>query len=323
MRRVAALDCGTNTLRLLVADLDPATGTAHELLRRSEIVRLGQGVDRTGVLAPEALARTGRVLDTYAAHVRDAGVQTDAVRLVATSATRDARNRDDFTTLVRSALGVDPQVVSGQEEAGLAFAGATRELLDGDWPTPYLVVDIGGGSTELVLGGRDVEAARSVDVGSVRLTERHLGAGPPSVEAVEAAERDVGLALDEVARVVPLARAETVVVVAGTATTVTALALGLEAYDGQRVHHARVTRQQVEDVTAQLLRSTREQIGALGPVAPGRVDVIAAGALVLRAVLRRVGAGSCIASEKDILDGIAWSLSTGSSGAAGQARMGS
>lgn len=307
MTRVAALDCGTNTLRLLVADLDQAAGKALDVSRRSEIVRLGQGVDRTGVLAPEALARTRHVLERYAAEVHAAAVPAELTRLVATSATRDAGNRADFEEMVQSTLGVAPEVVSGQEEAGLAFSGATRELLGGDWPTPYLVVDIGGGSTELVLGAQGVEAAYSMEIGAVRLTERHLADAPPSRAQVAAVGRDVTAALDLAAAAVPLERAETVVVVAGTATTVTALALALTGQEAALVHHARLTRTQVHDVTDRLLRSTRAQIAAMPAVHPGRADVLAAGALVLRGVLDRVGTQTCTASEHDILDGIAWS----------------
>jgi len=305
---VAALDCGTNSLRLLVTDLDAASGEAREILRRTEIVRLGQGVDRTGMLAPEALERTRIVLASYAEEIRAAGVPPARTRLVATSATRDAGNRDVFTAMVRDAIGVDPEVVSGADEAALSFAGATRELQGGDWPAPYLVVDIGGGSTELVLGTGAVEAARSVDVGSVRLTERHLHATPPTPEQVSAASLDVEAALDEVHAAVPYERAGTVVVVAGTATTVAALALGLTAYDPTVVHHARVSREQVGAITARLLAATREEILAMPAVHPKRADVIAAGALILRAVLDRVGAGGCVASEHDILDGTAWSV---------------
>jgi len=314
--RVAALDCGTNSVRLLVAEPDGRGGLV-DLVRRTEIVRLGQDVDRTGVLAPEALARTRAALEEYAADVRAAGVPAERTRLVATSATRDAANRDEFTAMVTDVLGVAPEVAAGAEEAALAYAGATREMLGGDWPAPYLVVDIGGGSTELVLGATEVEAARSVDVGAVRLTERHLHADPPSPTQVAAAVVDTEAALDLAAATVPLERAATVVVVAGTATTVTALALGLPAYDPARIHHARVTVAQVEAATARLLASTRAQIAAMPAVHPKRADVLTGGALILRAVLRRVGARDCTASEHDILDGIAWSLLDATGGPAG------
>lgn len=310
MTLVAALDCGTNSLRLFVADLDPATGATVELVRRSEIVRLGQGVDRTGVLAPEALERTREALTGYAAAVRAHGVEPRHTRLVATSATRDASNRSDFEGMVRGALGVAPEVVTGAEEAALAFEGATRGLRGGDLPGPYLVVDIGGGSTELVLGDSAVQAARSVDVGAVRLTERHLHGDPPTPAEIAAATADIEAALDLVHEAVPWEQARTVVVVAGTATTVAALALDLPGYDPARIHLARIGSAQVAAVAHRLLTTTRARIAEIPAVHPKRADVIGAGALVLRTVLSRVGADGCVASESDILDGIAWSIAT-------------
>ncbi len=310
--RVAAIDCGTNTVRLLIVDRPPTGNGAEprEVLRRSRIVRLGQGVDATGRLAPEALERTRVALVDYAADIEAAGVDAARVRFVATSATRDASNGGEFLDLVRATLGpgVQPEVVTGDTEAGLAFAGATRELLGGPFPSPYLVVDIGGGSTELVLGTESVLAARSVDVGSVRLTERHLHADPPTRAQVAAAVADVQAALDLVEQVVPVADAATVVVVAGTATTVAALALGLPAYDSSRVHHARLSLAAVDAVTDRLLSLPRAQIAALPAVEPARADVLGAGAVILRTVLERVGSDGCVASEHDILDGIAWTV---------------
>lgn len=310
--RVAAIDCGTNTVRLLIVDRPPTGNGAEprEVLRRSRIVRLGQGVDATGRLAPEALERTRVALVDYAADIEAAGVDAARVRFVATSATRDASNGGEFLDLVRATLGpgVQPEVVSGATEAGLAFAGATRELLGGPFPSPYLVVDIGGGSTELVLGTESVLAARSVDVGSVRLTERHLHADPPTRAQVAAAVADVQAALDLVEQVVPVADAATVVVVAGTATTVAALALGLPAYDSSRVHHTRLSLAAVDAVTDRLLSLPRAQIAALPAVEPARADVLGAGAVILRTVLERVGSDDCVASEHDILDGIAWTV---------------
>ena len=316
MTLVAAIDCGTNTVRLLIADAGTGgQGGLREVLRRSTIVRLGQGVDATGRLAPEALERTRVALASYAGELAAAGVDPGRVRFVATSATRDAANGGEFLDLVRATLGpgIEPEVVTGETEAGLAFAGATRELLGGPLPPPYLVVDIGGGSTELVLGGSGdgagtVRAARSVDVGSVRLTERHLHADPPTAGQVAAAVVDVHAALDLVEQRVPVAEAATVVVVAGTATTVTALALGLPAYDRAAVHLARLTRGDVDAVTDRLLTLTRADIAALPAVEPARADVLGAGALILRTVLERVGADGCAASDHDILDGIAQSV---------------
>jgi exopolyphosphatase / guanosine-5'-triphosphate,3'-diphosphate pyrophosphatase len=312
--RVAAIDCGTNSIRLLVADVDPATGTLVDLDRRMEVVRLGQGVDRTGRLAPEALARTLDATARYAEVCRELGVQR--TRFVATSASRDAENRQDFVDGVVAALGVEPEVVSGDEEAALSFRGATS-VLGGEHPAPYLVVDLGGGSTELVLGTEAPEVARSTDVGCVRMTERHLVSDPPTAEEIAAARADVRAALDDAARTVPLGRAGTLVGLAGSVTTVTAHVLGLERYDRDRIDGAVLS---VEDTLAaceDLLARTREERAALGFMHPGRVDVIGAGALVWSEVVARVrdevaASGGAltdvVTSEHDILDGIAWSL---------------
>lgn len=307
MPRVAAVDCGTNSIRLLVADVDPAAGTLADLDRRMTIVRLGQGVDRTGRLAPDALERTFAACRDYAAVVRDLGAER--LRFVATSASRDAENRDEFVAGVRDILGVDPEVVTGEEEAHLSFTGATRELGGADAAdTPYLVVDIGGGSTEFVLGGTDVEAARSVDVGCVRMTERHLHSDPPSESEIAAARKDIDAAIDLAAEAVPLARARTLVGLAGSVTTVAAMALDLPEYDSARIHRSRISAAQVHDVAGRLLAMTREQRAVLPFMHPGRVDVIGAGALVLATIVERTGAAEVVVSEHDILDGIAWSL---------------
>ncbi|QMU67617.1 Ppx/GppA phosphatase family protein [Streptacidiphilus sp. P02-A3a] len=298
--RVAAIDCGTNSIRLLVADLDPATGELRDLDRRMTIVRLGQGVDRTGRLAPEALERTFAACREYAAVIAEHGVTE--LRFVATSASRDAENRDEFIDGVRAILGVEPEVVSGDEEAELSFTGATRELkaADGLVP-PYLVFDLGGGSTEFVLGTDRVEAARSVDIGCVRMTERHG-------EDTLAMRVDIKRALDLAAETVPLTGAATLVGLAGTATTVAAIALGLTAYDPAAVHHARIPLARVHEVTEMLLAASPEERAAIPVMHPGRVDVIGAGALVLLAVMERTGAAELVVSEHDILDGIAWSV---------------
>ncbi len=313
MTRVASVDCGTNTIKLLVADLDAATGEEHTLVRQMRIVRLGQDVDRTGVLAEQALARTFAAVDEYAALVEAYGVH--ALRFCATSAVRDARNGDVFREGVRARLGVEPEVLSGDEEARLSYDGATRAL--SDVPSPVLVVDIGGGSTELILGdpatgtgggGGHLRAARSLDIGSVRLTERLLPSDPPTPAEVEAATKVVDAALDELPGYgVEVGAAGTVVGVAGTVTTVAAVLLGLDVWDRDRVHHARFAAADVHALTERLLASTvaeRERMH----IPAGRSDVIAAGALILSRVLARSGAGSLLVSDSDILDGIAWSL---------------
>jgi len=305
--RVAAIDCGTNSIRLLVADVDPAAGTLTDLDRRMEIVRLGQGVDRTGRLAPDALERTFAACRAYAEVIRDLGAEH--VRFVATSASRDAENREEFVAGVRKLLGVEPEVVSGDEEAGLSFSGATRELLGRpEMDAPFLVVDIGGGSTEFVLGGHRVEAARSVDVGCVRMTERHLTADPPRPEQVAAARADIEEAIDLAAQTVPIASARTLVGLAGSVTTVAGIALELPAYDSTRIHHSRIPAATVHAVTHRLLHSTHAEREAIPVMHPGRVDVIGAGALVLTAIVDRLGVPEVVVSEHDILDGIAWSL---------------
>jgi len=306
MTRVAAIDCGTNSLRLLVADLS-ASGDIDidiDIVRRMEIVRLGEGVDRTGGFAPAAIERTRAVLADYAVQLRALGAER--VRMVATSASRDVANRAEFVEMVHRTLGQEPEVISGEEEARLSFAGSTRSLA-GVAP-PYLVVDIGGGSTEFVLGERSVTHAVSVDIGCVRLTERHLHSDPPTATEVAAATADAQAGLALAAASVPLTSAGTLVGLAGSVTTVAALALGLPGYDPVRIHHARIGYDRVAEVTGMLLRATREERAALPVMHPGRVDVIGAGALVLRTVMAAAGAQSVVVSEHDILDGIAGSL---------------
>jgi exopolyphosphatase / guanosine-5'-triphosphate,3'-diphosphate pyrophosphatase len=332
-RRVAAIDCGTNSLRLLIADVTLADGELTDVQRRMEIVRLGQGVDATGRLSPVALARTLGVLREYAESIRRAGAT--AVRMVATSATRDASNAAEFVHGVVDILGVAPEVITGEEEALLSFTGATAELTGAGrragaaLPAPYLVVDIGGGSTEFVVGaGRDPGVAAqgsegpvgsvgpvgselraiSMDIGCVRLTERYLHADPPTPQEVSAATAAIDAAIATAAAAVPVAAARTLVGLAGSVTTVAAVALGLPGYDPARIHHARISAGQVHEVTRRLLGQTREQRAAIGAMHPGRVDVIGAGALVLDRVLTRLGFAEVVASEHDILDGIAWSI---------------
>jgi exopolyphosphatase / guanosine-5'-triphosphate,3'-diphosphate pyrophosphatase len=303
--RVAAVDCGTNSIRLLVADLDAAAGTLVEVERTMQIVRLGSGVDRTGRLAPDALARTFAACDTYAASI--AALGAERVRFVATSATRDAENRADFVEGVRARMGVLPEVVPGSEEAALSFAGATRELL-GREPDPFLVVDIGGGSTEFVLGSSGPQASRSVDVGCVRMTERHLVSDPPTAAEIAAARRDVEAAIDLAAAAVPFEQARTLVGLAGSVTTLAAMDAGIEAYDPTVTHHYRLASTAIHDLTARLLAMPRAERARIPVMHPGRVDVIGAGALILSAIVERLGVPEVLVSEHDILDGIAWSL---------------
>ncbi|MGI5195486.1 exopolyphosphatase [Streptomyces sp. CA-288835] len=310
MTRVAAVDCGTNSIRLLVADADPGTGELVDLDRRMTIVRLGQGVDRTGRLAPEALERTFAACKEYAAVIKEHGAER--VRFVATSASRDAENRDDFVRGVLDILGVEPEVITGDQEAEFSFTGATKELSGRtDLAKPYLVVDIGGGSTEFVVGDDHVRGARSVDIGCVRMTERHLVhdgvvADPPTPAQIDAMRADIEAALDLVEQSVPLHEAHTLVGLAGSVTTVSAIAQNLPAYDPGAIHHSRVPYARVREITESLLASTHAERAAIPSMHPGRVDVIGAGALLLLSIMERIGAEEVVVSEHDILDGIAW-----------------
>ncbi|MGA2824652.1 MAG: Ppx/GppA phosphatase family protein [Streptosporangiaceae bacterium] len=307
-RRVAAIDCGTNSIRLLVADVDPERGTLADADRRMEIVRLGQGVDTSGRLAPEALDRTMNALSDYAAVITRLGA--GAVRMVATSATRDAANAGEFVRRVMAVLGTAPEVLSGDEEARLSFTGATAEL-GGELPaeSPYLVVDIGGGSTEFVLGASGtVTAAASVDIGCVRMTERHLRSDPPSPEQVAAATADIDAAVGRAADQVDAGQARTLIGLAGSVTTVAGIALSLPAYDPARLHHARVPAAEVHAITMRLLSLTRAERARIPVMHPGRVDVIGAGALILDRIMSLLGLPEVLVSEHDILDGIAWSI---------------
>ncbi|MFJ5832194.1 exopolyphosphatase [Streptomyces sp. NPDC093089] len=303
MTRVAGIDCGTNSIRLLVADVDPETGDLVELDRRMKIVRLGQGVDKTGRLAPEALERTFAACREYAGVIK--GLGAERLRFVATSASRDAENRHEFVDGVVEILGVEPEVITGDQEAEFSFIGATGELHGSE---KYLVFDLGGGSTEFVIGNKTVEAARSVDIGCVRLTERHVRHDPPTAEEVEAIRADVRAALDLAAETVPIDTAETLVGLAGTVTTVAGIVHGHSEYDSAKIHHSRISAEQIAEVTERLLASTHDERAAIPVMHPGRVDVIIAGALVLREIVERVGAREVVVSEHDILDGIALSV---------------
>ncbi|GIF12423.1 Ppx/GppA phosphatase family protein [Actinoplanes teichomyceticus] len=299
--RVAAIDCGTNAIRLLIADV--AGDRLTDVSRRMEIVRLGEGVDRTGMLSAAALDRTRAALAGYATEIEESGAV--AVRMCATSASRDASNAQDFRDMVRGVLGVEPEVITGEEEAALSFLGAVRGLRA---PGPYLVFDLGGGSTEFVTGTDGVRQAISVDIGCVRMTERHLHGDPPTAAELAAAEADVTAAVDTALAAVSGRDARTLVGLAGTVTTVAALAHDLPVYDSARIHHSEISREAVGRVTAELLGMTVERRLALPVMHAGRADVIGAGALIMRIIMERSGHDSVIASEHDILDGIAFGL---------------
>jgi len=302
--RVAAIDCGTNSLRLLIADIDGQN--VREIHRDMRVVRLGQGVDKNKAFAPEAIERTLQATAEYAELLRAKGVER--VRFCATSATRDASNRDLFMNGIEEILGILPDVIPGTEEAALSFLGATKEL--GQELAPFLVVDIGGGSTEFVLGSTEVKAAHSVNIGCVRMAERHLNSQPPTNEQILGATTDIDAAILDAGSYVDFHSAESLIAVAGTATTVAAAALGLNEYDRHAIHLSRISAAQVHEVAQMFIAMNREEIAALGYMHPGRVDVITAGSLVLSRVMTLTGATEFIASESDILDGIAWSLAT-------------
>ena len=312
MPRVAAIDCGTNSIRLLVANVDE--GRLCDVHREMRIVRLGQDVDATGRLAPEALERTRVALADYATIAMRAGAER--IRMVATSATRDAANRTDFFTMVRKTLGTDAEVITGDEEARLSFTGAVGDLDPGDGP--FVVVDVGGGSTEVVLGDwdglrADVTAARSVNVGCVRITERHLRSDPATPAEISTAERFAAQMLQEAFADVLVEKARTWVGVAGTITTLSAVAQQLPAYDPERTHLSRLSSEQLCATTKALLASTHRQRATNPAIHPGRVDVIAGGALIVRVLAEelhaRAGIGELVVSEHDILDGIALGFS--------------
>jgi exopolyphosphatase/guanosine-5'-triphosphate,3'-diphosphate pyrophosphatase len=311
MSRVAAVDCGTNSIRLLIADL--AEDGLRDVHREMRIVRLGQGVDATGQFAPDALARTQAALTDYAELMRIHDVA--GVRMVATSAARDVANRDVFFAMTAEVLGaVMPgavaEVITGTEEAALSFRGAVNELDSGS--APFVVVDLGGGSTEVVLGERDVQASFSADIGCVRLTERCLHSDPPTAAEVAAARDVIREALGEALREVPVEQARTWVGVAGTMTTVSALAQKMTTYDANAIHLSRVRFGDLLDVCDGLIAMTRVQRAALGPMHEGRVDVIGGGAIIVEelayALGERAGIDELVVSEHDILDGIALSI---------------
>lgn len=308
---VAAIDCGTNSIRLLIARRDEATGRLVDLERHLEMVRLGLGVDRTGRFDPVAVERTLDAARRYRALVEHHGVRREDVRFVATSATRDASNRDDFISGIRAILGIDPEVISGQEEAELSYRGAVSTV-EGLPAGPALVVDIGGGSTELVLGTTAPTHRISLDMGSVRLTERHLRSDPPADAEIAAATADIDALLDEAAEAIPLERVASLVGVAGTVTTVAAVATGIRDYRPDVTHGATLPVDEVRALCETLLRETREERSRHQVIHPGRIDVIGAGALIWSRIVERVAAASGITetrtSEHDILDGMALDL---------------
>jgi exopolyphosphatase/guanosine-5'-triphosphate,3'-diphosphate pyrophosphatase len=316
MPRVAAIDCGTNSIRLLIADLtirEDGTSWLRDVHREMRIVRLGQGVDATGRLAPEALDRTRAALVDYTAMIVRKGAER--VRMVATSATRDASNRDEFFTMTREVLGVEAEVITGDEEARLSFTGAVGDLDPSEGP--FLVADVGGGSTELVLGTWDgtraeVTAARSVNIGCVRITERCLRSDPPATDEIEQAAGLTDEVLAEAFAAVPVDQARTWIGVAGTATTMAAVAKDLPEYDSEVIHHSRLSQPEIEQTADRLLAMNHDERAAIPVIHPGRVDVIGGGCLIFQVLAgelgKRAGIGELLVSEHDILDGIALSL---------------
>lgn len=317
MTRVAAIDCGTNSIRLLIADLD-GRGGLRDVVRTRELVRLGEGVDRTGRFSEGALERTLAATRSYAELCREHGAER--IRFVATSATRDASNRAEFTDAVYEILGVPAEVIPGTEEAALSFRGALTALAAPETDASaaqYLVVDLGGGSTELVLGTSAPDSAYSMDVGCVRLTERHMHSDPPEEAELESIRRDMNAALDTATETVDVARATEVIGVAGTIATITAHALGLSEYDSAAISGSRLPLADVLRACDSLSTMPRADRAALPYMHPGRVDVISAGAVIWSTVLQRVADATAKAgrplefvttSEHDILDGAALSL---------------
>jgi exopolyphosphatase/guanosine-5'-triphosphate,3'-diphosphate pyrophosphatase len=297
--RGAVVDLGTNSIRLLAFERGEG-GTLHELARDMVITRIGKGVDRTGRIDPESLARTVGVLERYCRRAR--ALHASVIRVSATSAVRDASNRGALEEAVLANAGSKLEVISGEREAGLSFRGATQEL---DAPAPYLVLDIGGGSTEFVIGSTQPERAISTQMGSVRLTERHVRSDPPAAGDLDAIRGEISQVLDRVEERVPVRDARTFVAVAGTATTVQAISLGLPRYDPDAIHRTELSRAEVERVARELSEMTNAERTALPVMAPGRGDVIVAGALVLLSVMERFDFDRAVVSETDILDGLA------------------
>lgn len=300
--RLGVVDVGTNSVRVLIADAGPE-GDLTERARDLIITRLGEGVDRDRVLGEVPMRRTVDAVSEFVMRCRDAG--TDAVRVIATSAVRDAANREAFLHGVRAASGSSVDVLSGEDEARLGFLGATVRI---DAPSPFLVVDIGGGSTELVLGDRAVERFISMDIGSVRLTERHVHSDPPHADEIEAVRADADAHLDDGARAIGEGPIGTLVGLAGTITTVAAIALGLGGYDRDAIHHSWLTLDRIQRIRTHLAGLTSAQRRGLPAMPRGREDVIVGGVVILEQVMARFGCRSCLVSESDILDGAALDL---------------
>lgn len=304
MKRVAAIDCGTNSIRLLISDIETSTDTATDVCREMRIVRLGEGVDKTNAFSPRALERTFKAIDEYEEILLKHKVEN--LRFVATSATRDAQNKAMFIKGVIDRLRIVPEVIAGTEEAALSFDGATRSLRQ-KHKAPFLIIDLGGGSTELVIGDQEPTGAYSMDVGCVRMTERHTPGGNPTKAQEEAIRTDVRNALKEASKKVDWQKAQTIVGVAGTVTTVAAHILKLKTYDPEVLHGASISAQQISQTAQDFISLTPSQRAALPYMHEGRIEVITAGSIVLDEVMKAIGAQTLIASERDILDGVTWS----------------
>ena len=303
--KIAAIDCGTNSIRLLIMDVDPDTQVADEIAREMRIVRLGEGVDKTKRFSQTALDRTLEAIKEYAALIKIHKVEK--IRFVATSATRDAINKEEFFQIVKENLNVQAEVISGEEEAALSFAGATKSLAT-KFDAPFLVIDLGGGSTELVVGVDKPIAAYSMNVGCVRMTERHTPGGNPTEIQEDAIRADVSKEFQYASERVDFSNIKTVIGVAGTVTTVAAHALDIKEYDPNVLHGVKISKEQISAAAKDFSRLTFDQRAALPYMHPGRVEVITAGAIVLDQVMKEVKANYLVASERDILDGVAWSL---------------
>ena len=302
MSQVAVIDCGTNSIRLLIAEISGST--FKEVIRTMEIVRLGQGVDENKAFHPDAINRTLLAVKSFKEIIDKNKV--DKIRFCATSATRDATNRNLFIDGVRDILNVQVEVIPGEEEAALSFTGATYQLDQGSGP--FLVVDIGGGSTEFVYGDKKVISAKSVNIGCVRMSERHLTNQPPTTDQIASAIVDIDIAITQAAVSVPINSAKSLIAVAGTATTVAAAALNLSKYDRDLIHLSKISADKVHKVAQMFQSMSKSKISALPYMHEGRVDVITAGSLVLSRVMAATGAAEFVASESDILDGMAFSL---------------